>query len=153
MKNIKSNKLIFTLICILSFVFTKDIKAQEIIESSNLNAFYDSNTNQRTGWPINGCKEFNVTVTTGIGIEVEFTIVNCCVNGSCASQSVLNVIDGIFGNKGSNVDIKKIQEITITESSSTLIGNYSVKIKNGNYKLNKSGGVDNLIYIGTKTKK
>lgn len=132
--------------------------SQETIISEDLSSFVSSNSNiqDRNGWPINGCKEFSVTITTGIGIEIETSVNHCCISGVCALESFWNIMDGVFGSDDQEKVIGKnrnVKEISILKSSKLLIGDYNVAIKKGSYIVNqKTGHIEGLKYIGIKNK-
>lgn len=142
----KSIKLIFAA---FSFFFTLASNAQTEIKSESLEVFYTNTNQNKSGWPINGCHEFEVTVNLGLG-EVSTSINHCCVNAVCAAESFWNILDAVL--KNNNTSGEKIKNITILSSKSTVIGNYDVSIENGTYQLDKEGRPINLIYVGNKLK-
>ncbi|WP_445381283.1 hypothetical protein [Robiginitalea sp. IMCC43444] len=83
------------------------------------------------GWPVNGCKEFDVKAKVPFFGEVRFTVLNCCVNLVCNSPAVLEVIDYFIGGK----NLQNIKEITIESSSFIKFNQYDIQINPGTYAL------------------
>jgi hypothetical protein len=83
------------------------------------------------GWPVNGCKEFDVKAKVPFFGEVRFTVLNCCVNLVCNSPAVLEVIDYFIGGK----NLQTIKEITIESSSFIKFNQYDIQINPGTYAL------------------
>jgi len=80
---------------------------------------------------------------------VEFSINHCCVDFVCAEESIWNIFDGIFGR---TTPQEYPTEITIKNSSSNIIGDYSVSIKTGTYSLDEQGYIKDIVYLGQKIK-
>ncbi|WP_055442738.1 hypothetical protein [Lacinutrix himadriensis] len=92
-------------------------------------------------WPWNGCKEFSITLTTGVGIEIEFSIINCCVRGVCIYAGKQNPLKNVLGK-----ELPK--QIQIKNSSEVLHENYVIKVKDGLYNIDvKTGEILDLEYI------
>lgn len=83
------------------------------------------------GWPVNGCKEFDVKVKLPFVGEVRFSVLNCCVDLVCNSPAALEVIDYIIGGK----NLQNINEIEILSSSFITFNSYDIQINPGTYQL------------------
>lgn len=151
MKNLKNVMSVITLALVM--LVSVNVSGQDIKESNDLKEFNSKLESEKlSGWPVNGCKSFSVTLTTGIGIEIQVDVVHCCVNGACAPQSMWNVLDAVFGKQQIKENPKGIKEITIKKSSKIKLGAYIVNIKTGTYKLNKQGQIEGLMYQGVFVK-
>ncbi|GAA0750023.1 hypothetical protein [Gaetbulibacter jejuensis] len=119
---------------------------QEAIFVKDLNELMDSNKENETsrGYPWNGCKDYDVKFTTLFGIEVEFTVTHCCVQGVCATTEVWNLADGLFRSN----DFP--DEFNIVNSESFIFEGYSVKIKEGIYQVDDEGNIVDIVYEAVK---
>ena len=154
MKNFKSVFLIATFFFgSLSCENNELREVEEFLIVSDLTELMDKTFNsasasREVGYPWTGCKDFDVTLTTLFGAEVEFTITHCCVSGVCAATEFWNLLDGIFGEDDDeeNGRYRYPDEITISKSSSFMFENYSVSILSGTYHVNQDGSVDGILY-------
>jgi len=136
-------------LCVLTLIFLNLSYGQEELDkkkafSTTDLSFLATDKNQDSKiaiWPFNGCKEFSVTFTSGIGIEIEFSIINCCVRGVCAYAGKQNPLKNVLGK-----ELPK--QIQIKNSSEVLHENYLIKIKDGLYNIDmKTGEIKDLEYI------
>jgi len=147
MKNF--NKTIITLVFTLIFLNTSYCQENQVEDGVFITkdlSFLSTTSKQDSKvaiWPWNGCKEFSITLTTGVGIEIDFTIRNCCVQGACVYAGKQTSLSSLFQN-----ELPK--EVNVKGSSEIIFENYRIKIKNGTYYINsKSGEILNLEYIVT----
>jgi hypothetical protein len=94
------------------------------------------------GWPANGCRSFDVTVSL-LGAKIKTTLNHCCVNYACNLESVNNVLDSFLGDKSG----KNTTEIEIISSGMLKFKQYDIRIHPGTYQLDsKTKGLMGLEY-------
>ena len=108
--------------------------------TNDLSTVIDKHNKSPEVWPWNGCKEFTITVQIKV-VEVEFVTLICCTQGVCFPQNTQK--SPFSGHK----------QIDITSSSKVNYGNYTIKIANGTYLIDKHGRPMNLNYVVEKNKK
>lgn len=108
----------------------------QIVNSEELYHRLDdgSSNNLRTGF----CHDFEVTVDL-IFMEITTTVTICC------AEEISGCVP-IVQSRGPNRSDEDPNDLVITNSSSTVYGEYRISILNGNYHVNSKGEITDLKY-------
>ena len=135
------------LVLILASCTTEDTAetvSEEVLITSDLSFLaQEMPEGAAKGWPVNGCKEFEVKIDIPLLGEVKTTILHCCVNLVCAPRPLVELVDFFIGDKSGGAPA----EIDVVSSKSVIFKEYEIRVNPGTYRLDeKSGGILGLQY-------